>query len=397
MMGHPVRVIAPFAAIPLPVVDLRDVPPIDREQEARRLAEEEVGRAFNLATGPLVRMKLLQMDAEDHVFLLTFHHMICDGWSRGIFTRELQRCYEAYSVGQMPDLSPLPIQYADYAVWRRAQMEGEIFRRQLEYWKDRLKDLPSILPLPVDHPRPPVASLPSASIAFALSRTQTQGLKRLSQREGTTLFMTLLAVFQLLLYRLSGLEDMPVAVPFTARDHFELENLIGFFMGLVVVRTDLSGQPRFHELMRRVRETCQDAYAHFSSAMIKAVMQEAGVQGVAQARGSMFKAFFNWVSVPTHELELPRLKTKSFPARVKTPELGPDIVLEGRERNGTIEISVIYKEPLFCISRMEKFTQQFTMLVSQVVEKPEEAITKYYLDSPEEHDNSVPQASCVLN
>jgi aryl carrier-like protein len=385
VIGHPMRVIAPFADIPLPIIDLQKIPVRDREQEASRMEEEEVSRVFNLAKGPLLRMKLLKLDEEDHVFMLTFHHVICDGWSRAIFTRELQHCYEAYAAGRKPDLPDLRIQYADYAVWRRAQMGGEVFRQHLEFWKDRLKGLPSELPLPVDHPRPPVPSLPSASIAFGISGAQVQGLKRLIQQEGATLFMALLAVFQLLLYRLSGLEDVAVAVPFAARGHSGLEDLIGFFMGLVAVRTDLSGKPSFQELLRRVRETCQGAYAHYSSAIVQAVMHEAGVQGFAQARGSRFKAFFNWISVPTHELALPRLRTELFLPNLKTPELGPDIVLEGREIDGTLDMRVIYKEPLFSAARMEKFTQQFAMLVSQVIEEPEKVITEYRLGVEEEH------------
>jgi amino acid adenylation domain-containing protein len=384
MIGHPVRVIAPFITIPLSRVDLGDDPGIDREQIARRLADDEVSRAIDLAKGPLLRMKLFRMDEEDHLFLLTVHHVVFDGWSHAIFVRELQSCYESYCAGQMPDLPELRIQYADYAAWRSAQMEGEVFHQQLEYWKDRLRGFPSELPLPVDSPRQAVSSLPSASIAFVISRAQTQGLKRLSQREGTTLFMVLLAVFQLLLYRLSGLEDMAVAVPFAQRGHPELEKLIGFFMGMVVVRTDLSGKPAFHELLHRVGETCQEAYTHSSPAVLKAVMHEAGVQGFAQARGSIFKAFFNWVSVPTHDLELPGLITEPILLRVETSDLGPDVVLEGSEAGETIDLRIIYKEPLFSAARMEKFTQQFMMLVSQVIEEPKKAITEYCLDTPQE-------------
>ena len=191
---------------------------------------------------------------KEHLLLLNVHHIVSDGWSMGVLWRELSSAYNAFVSGHAPDLPGLPIQYADYAVWQREWLQGEVLEGQLAYWKEKLADL-STLELPTDRPRPPVPSDQGAHLTFDLPAPLTQALKELSRREGATLFMTLLAAFQVLLYRYSGQEDIAVGSPIAGRGRTELEGLIGFFVNTLVLRTDLSGNPAFPELLARVRET----------------------------------------------------------------------------------------------------------------------------------------------
>lgn len=259
--GQPVQVIAPSLKLDLPIIDLRQLPDGDRQAEANRLVEEEIQRPFDLASGPLVRAMLLQLDAFRYLFVLTMHHIISDGWSMEIFSRELSTLYQHFIQGQPSPLPDLLIQYADFAVWQRDWLKGEVLEKQLAYWKKQLADLP-VLQLPTDRPRPNEQRFQGAYHKIALSPTLSAELRQLSREEGVTLFMTLVAAFKTLLYRYSGQTDIVVGVPIAGRNRLELENLIGFFVNSLVLRTDLSGNPTFRQLLSRVREAALDAYAH---------------------------------------------------------------------------------------------------------------------------------------
>lgn len=379
LVGHPVRLIASSMPIDVPVVNV-DVVSGDIETEVARLAGEEVGKFFDLEKGPLLRVKLFRLSQWEHVFVLTLHHIVCDAWSMGILAWELGHSYQGYSTGTNPELPQLAIQYADYAAWRRAQVAGNAFQKTVNYWKKRLEGLPQLLPLPTDGPASAAPSLPSDIVTFRISPQQTQQLKSLSCDEGATIFMILLAVYQLLLYRLSGLDDIAVAVTTAERGRSELESLIGFFVGFVVVRTDLSSNPSFSELLQRVRKTCVDAYANAEpSAIVEALVQKIGVQEYARLRGSTFKAVFTWISVPTSEIDFAGMTVESFALPQQEAELGPDVVLQGRERDGGIDFRCIYKKPLFSQARMKAFAKQFESLAWQVITTPQQTINTYSL------------------
>ncbi|MBV9109626.1 MAG: amino acid adenylation domain-containing protein, partial [Gemmatimonadetes bacterium] len=260
--GSPVQVVAPFGGFTLPVEDLSGLGEADREAEVRRRAREEARRAFDLSTGPLFRAGLLRLGSEDHVLLLSMHHIVSDGWSMGVLFRELSALYEAYREGGESPLSELPVQYADYAVWQRQQLEGEVLDRQLSYWRERLADAPALLGLPTDHPRPAVQTYQGAAVPLELSPELLERLQALGRSEGATLYMTLLSAFQVLLSKYSGSDDVVVGSPIAGRTREEVEGLIGFFINTLVLRTDVSGDPSFREVLGRVREVTLGAYEH---------------------------------------------------------------------------------------------------------------------------------------
>jgi amino acid adenylation domain-containing protein len=260
--GSPVQVITPFGGFALPVEDLSGPGEADREAAVRRRAGEEARRPFDLAAGPLFRAALLRLGQGDHVLLLTMHHVVSDGWSMGVLTRELSALYAAYRAGGESPLPELAVQYADYAVWQREQLAGAVLDRQVAYWKERLAGAPELLELPTDHPRPAVQAFRGAHERIELSLELLERLQALGRSEGATLYMTLLGAFQVLLSKYSGSEDVVVGSPIAGRGRKEVEELIGFFVNTLVLRTDLSGDPSFRETLRRVRQVTVGAYEH---------------------------------------------------------------------------------------------------------------------------------------
>src|ERR1043166_7104191 len=260
--GAPVRVLMPAEPVHLPVVDLRAIAVDERETVVRQMAVEEGRRVFDLSRGGLLRQTLLRLGAEEHVLLFTMHHIVSDGWSMEILTREVSALYAAYAAGQESPLAELPIQYADYAVWQREWLQGEVLEEQLGYWRKQLAGAPAVLELPTVRKRSTQHSAREASVQLQLSVELTAGLKQLSQHEGVTLFMTLLAVWQLLLARYSRQPDVVVGSPVANRTRSEVEGLIGFFVNTLVLRTEVAAELRVQELLQRVREVCLGAYAH---------------------------------------------------------------------------------------------------------------------------------------
>ena len=210
----------------------------------------------------MLRAILLKLEPEEHIFLVVLHHIAADGWSLGIFFREFAALYEAYSQGQSVSLPALSVQYADFAVWQRQSLQGEVLDAQLQYWKKQLAGIPSVLELATDRPRPAVQNYRGARQPLTLTKSTVEALEDLGRREGATMFMTLLAAFKILLHRYTGQDDIVVGSPTAGRSRTEIEGLIGFFVNNLVLRTDLSDDPTFRELLSRVRETALGAYAH---------------------------------------------------------------------------------------------------------------------------------------
>ncbi len=260
--GEPHQVIAEELEVPLPVVDLERLAAGDREGEAEHLAAAEARRPFDLTAGPLVRFALVRLADDEWVVMATMHHIVSDGWSMGIFLRELATLGGAFSRGESSPLAELPIQYADFAHWQRQWLAGEVIEAQLGYWRERLAGAPPLLELPTDRPRPAVQTFRGRHLGMALSEPLSGALARRSREQGMTLYMTLLAAFKILLSHLTGQEDIVVGSPIAGRNHNEIEELIGFFVNTLVLRTDLSGAPAVRELLVRVRETALGAYAH---------------------------------------------------------------------------------------------------------------------------------------
>jgi amino acid adenylation domain-containing protein len=259
--GKPVQVIAPSLQLELPVVDLRPMQPAAREPEAIRMATEEARTSFDLGKGPLIRAKLLQLDAHDYVLLLTIHHIVADGWSMGIFFHELGALYARFAAGQPSPLPEMPVQYADFAIWQRGWLQNEELDRQLGYWRRQLSGIPK-LDLPADRPRPSMPTFRGSYYPMLIPANVATSLKRFSGDHEATLFMTLLAAFQTLLHRYTGQDDIAIGCPVANRNRSEIEGVIGFFVNSLVMRTNFEGNPTFSSLLASVRETALEAYAH---------------------------------------------------------------------------------------------------------------------------------------
>jgi len=260
--GEPFQVIAESYEIPLPIIDFTSLPEQSRAESAHRVINEEARRPVDLSEKSLLRICLLRVTKHDHILSLTMHHIIGDALSMSVLIRELSTLYDAFSKGQSSPLPELPIQYADFAVWQREQLQGEKLERQLSYWKRQLDGAPSVLQLPTDRSRPAKQSFRGRGEQFNLSPALTDKLKALCQQEGVTLYMMLLAAFKVVLSRYSGAKDIVVGSDLAGRYTAELEGLIGFFVNSLALRTDLSGDPTFRELLQRVKEVCLEAYAH---------------------------------------------------------------------------------------------------------------------------------------
>lgn len=263
--GRPVQVIQSVnetEAAHLILDDLRDVPPAEREAELARCVQEEARRPFNMEAGPLLRCRLLRMDAEEYLLMVTMHHIISDGWSVGVFNQELGALYDGYTQEAPVSLPALPVQYVDYAAWQRERLQGDAIEAMTAYWKQQLAGVPQKLELPTDKPRPPVQSFQGAKLFFDLPVGIADGVRALCQREETTLFMALFAAFQTLMLHASGQEGFCVGSPIAGRTQTETEGMIGFLANTLALRADLSGDPTFRELLVRVRETALGAFAH---------------------------------------------------------------------------------------------------------------------------------------
>jgi hypothetical protein len=312
--GQPVQIIAPTLTLPLPVIDLRELPETKRETEVLRLAADEAQRLFDLAQGPLIRTTLLKLREQDYVFLLTMHHIVSDGWSMSVFFRELSVLYTAFCLGKSSPLPELSIQYADFAVWQRQWLQGERLETQLAYWRKQLADLP-LLQLPTDRPRPAVQSFRGARQLMAIPEPLYVALQALSQQEGVTLFMTLLAAFQTLLHRYTGQEDIVVGTPIANRNRAEIEGLIGFFVNFLVLRTDFSGNPSFREVLRLVREVSLGAYAHQELPFEKLVEELHPARDMS--RNPLFQVTFQLFSATTSTEEVPEQILRSLEVQIE--------------------------------------------------------------------------------
>ena len=368
--GIPFQHMDPREELKLQVVDLLMFEETARESEVRRLRQIESERRFDLSRGPVFRATLLRIDVRDHVLLLTMHHIVADGWSMGILIRELGLLYAAALQCADDPLPALPVQYVDYALWQREWLQGEVLEKQLAYWRKQLADAPTVLQLPTDRPRPAVASFLGAACAVVIPGSVTHGLRELARQEGVTLYMVLLAAFQVLLCRYSGQQDVIVGSPIAGRTQRETEGLIGLFVNMLALRTDLSGNPTFRELLSRVKEVTLGAYAHQDLPFEKLVAELHPQRNLAHQ--PLFQVDFSFQNFPYEQLELAGISWCDVSSEHVTSKF--DLSLHLFERHGGLQGFFEYATDLFDKSTIERLSGHFARLLEQLVTRCDECI-----------------------
>jgi alpha-ketoglutarate-dependent taurine dioxygenase/acyl carrier protein len=370
--GVPVQLIDEAPEFTLAVLDLSTVAEAEREGEARRAATEEAQRPFDLSAGPLLRASVVRLTEQEHVLLCTMHHIISDGWSMGVLIRELTTLYEAYATGQESPLAELEIQYADFAHWQREWLQGEVLERQLGYWKEQLAEAPAMLELPTDYPRPAMQTLCGETHSFKFPPDLTKSLEELSRREGVTLYMTLLAAWKTLLFRYSGQEDIVIGTDIANRNRAETEELIGFFINQLVLRTNLSGNPSFPKLLGRVRDVMLGAYVHQDMPFEKLV--EVLNPDRSLSRTPLFQAKLTLHNAPKAIVELPRLALEAIDDSDQIKTIKFDLVLNFVESESELRGSVNYSTELFKKSTIVRMIEHLQTLLSSIVARPDAQI-----------------------
>jgi len=362
----PVQVIDPKATVTLRVVDLQGF----EETDVQRLVTLEAQKPFDLSTCPLVRLSLLQLSEELHVLVLTMHHIVSDGWSMGVFIHELSTLYQALALGEVSPLPDLPIQYADFTVWQRQWFQGEFYEAKLKYWKQQLAGLPPLLELPTDRPRPPIQTSQGRRWKFQLDLPLTQKLKILSQRSGTTLFMTLQAAFATLLARYSGQDDIPIGVPIANRNYQQIESLIGFFVNILVLRTNFQGNPSFSELLTQVRQVAIEAYAHQDVPFEQVVEVCSPERNLSHS--PLFQVMFAWQNVPMGKLALPGLQFT--PWEIETVTAKFDLTLSMEESDQGLQGWWEYNSDLFEADTIARMALNFQTILAAIVVNPQQSV-----------------------
>lgn len=370
---EPVQVIAPFSALTLPLIDLSALIPEQADLEAKSLRDAESRQPFDLAEGPLLRVKLVRLSTGEHLLLLTMHHIIADGWSMDILVREVAALYEAHRSGVPAQLAELPIQYADYAVWQQEYLSGEVLEQQLSYWTKQLAGAPAVLELPSDRPRTPVQSFRGASFSFSCSLELSHALRDLSRRQGVTIYMTLLAAFAVLLSRYTGETDIVIGTPIANRNRVEVEGLIGFFVNTLALRAGVDGDPQFGELVGRVREVVLDAYAHQDVPFERVVEEIKPERDLS--RSPIFQVMFAWENAPAEELELQGVRISHEGVRAETAKYDLGMTMWERISGGVIEGVVDYVTDIYDEERMKRMGEYFVTLLENIVANPQDQLS----------------------
>jgi acyl-CoA synthetase (AMP-forming)/AMP-acid ligase II/acyl carrier protein len=369
--GQPTQIIQTTRET-ISVVDLQDLPIQEQAEKTQQLKQKQATQPFDLAKESLIRITLVVLSETEHLLLVCMHHIISDGWSMEVFIHELTTLYNAYAQNQPANLAPLPIQYADFAIWQRQWLQGDVLQRQLNYWQNQLADAPALLSLPTDHPRPAVQSFVGAYQEFSLSPALSQALTELSRKQGVTLFMTLLAAFDTLLYRYTGSSDILVGTPIANRNRGEIEGLIGFFVNTLVLRTDLADNPSFSQLLTRVREVAMDAYAHQDlpfEMLVEALQPERDL-----SHTPLFQVAFVLQNTPKSEIEMTGLKVTDLPLENTTAKFDLTLAMVHTDNalNGVWE----YNTDLFDSGTIERLAGHFVNLLAGIVANPQAQISQ---------------------
>jgi amino acid adenylation domain-containing protein len=375
---EPLQVVQPFRPFSLEIIDLSDLSEADRESAIAARVREEVNQPFDLTSGPLIRTVLIRLEEQLHYLSLVMHHIVSDGWSLGILMREIQKLYTGFVRREPEALPELPIHYADFVNWQRERLSGAEGERHLSYWRQRLAGLPPLLEIPADHSRPIRRSARGARATLTLPDELTARVREFGPRAGGTLFMTLLAAFEVLLSRYTGREDIVVGTPLAGRGRTEFENLIGLFVNTLVLRTDLSGAPSFLDVFRRLRDGFLHDYEH-QDVPIETLISELKIERNL-GYTPLVQVLFNMMSFSVTNVELPGLRLE----RLSAPETASkfDLTLYAHTAGQRQYFTLLYNLDLFDESRMCELLQQFQRVLEQAVENPKASIAQYSLVTP---------------
>ncbi|NEP88105.1 MAG: amino acid adenylation domain-containing protein [Okeania sp. SIO2C2] len=373
--GTPAQIIKPSFELQLPIIDLSGLTSSEQTTKLQQLLQTENELSFNLEVDTPIRARLYQLGTTEHILQITLHHIASDGWSLTVLPKELSAIYTATLEDQPPPLPSLPIQYADFAVWQRNYLQGETLETQLSYWKQKLQNLPQ-LQLPIDHPRPPVQTFNGAGIPINIPAALTSKVKQLTQKQGTTLFMTLLAAFKVLLSRYSGQEGIAVGSPIANRNRREIEGLIGFFVNSLVMHTDLGGDPSFTEVLNRVKQTALEAYSHQDIPFEKLVEELQPERTLSQ--NPLFQVMFavQQEEILKPSLSLPNLEVGWYEETGAEMTVRFDLELHLWPVGEEIKGFCAYNRDLFEAETISRMMSHYENLLSAVVETPEEPISK---------------------
>ncbi|QIR37149.1 amino acid adenylation domain-containing protein [Tolypothrix sp. PCC 7910] len=378
--GQPTQIIQVQTNWTLSIIDWQHLPSTEQEIATQQLAQQQAIEPFDLASEALIRATLVVLNNTEYILLVCMHHVVSDGWSMGVFISELAALYNAYSQGQQSSLAPLPIQYVDFAIWQRNWLQGNVLQSQLSYWEQQLANAPALLALPADRPRPAVQTFTGSYQQFALSVELTDKLLKLSQEQGCTLFMTLLAAYDTLLYRYTGQSDILVGTPIANRDRSEIEGLIGFFVNTLVMRSNLAGNPSFSELLTRVRETAMKAYAHQHlpfEMLVETLQPERDLSYTP-----LFQVMFALQNAPMSQIELAGLTVTPLTAESSTAKFDLSLSMQNTA-DGLIGVWE-YSTDLFDARTIERMAGHFVTLLEGIVANPEERISQLPLLTPSE-------------
>ncbi len=364
--SEPAQIIQPSTQFSLQNIDLTAYSVAERELRAHEFIATEARRPFDLSCLPLMRVSLLNIDQDENILLIVMHHILADGWSMGVLVNEVRTLYEALATGNPSPLPPLLVQYADFAAWQRRWLTGETLEKQLGYWKSRLADAPSLLPLPTDRPRTAMLKSSGSHIGFEIPSKVSEKLKPLLQHEGVTLYMILLAAFNVLLHRFTAQQDISVGTPIANRNRKETEGLIGFFVNTLVMRTDLSGNPTFLELLHRVRDFVLGAYDH-QDIPFEMLVDELHIHRDLSYT-PLFQVMFDVVETSSKSSQMHGLEL-SFP-EIETGVAKFDLMLEMSANAGVLKGEFEYNTELFDEATIEQFAESFTTLLEAIVSRP---------------------------
>ena len=372
------QIVAEASPLNLPLVDLSNLSADERDSKVADLVSHEATVPFDLNHGPVLRGQLLRLEADEHLLLLTMHHIVSDAWSANIFFDELTGCYRAFSANRNSPHAPLPLQYSDFAEWQRDWLQGDVLAEQLDYWKDKLAGAPAVLDLPVDRPRP-AATDRGATYGFSISRSLTEELRELSGRAGTTLFMTLLSAFSVLLHRHSGEVDIVVGTPVAGRNRAEIEGLIGFFINTLPLRIDLGGNPSFEKLLEHVKQTALEAFEHQDVPFEKLVEE---LKPERLHRIPFFNVMFQFQHGARNAASVDGLTFTTEAVKNETAKV--DLSLGAYERDGVLKFQMEYSTDLFDEETIHALSAGFEVLLQNIVSSPEVSIGDLEVMTPAE-------------